>query len=623
MGMSERRPPGGATARARMPIDVEALAVLGRTDIDSAMPAGADVRADARFDALHAELAKLASPGASGQVDWRAATHLAAELLRERGKDLLVGCYLAGALLQTGGAAGLRCGLEIVGDLVERHWDAMSPPVSRMRARRGALQWLVDRVDAMHDAGAAACGGACSAELVAQLRAAARRIDALLAERDDDAPTMRAVHAFAERLPVEVVEVVEVADEADVADEAGEADEADVADVADVAEAADVAETAEADAHGSTGGPAAEIAIAAAEQALIDPAGRAAPSAGTDTNANADAAGQPAPLDEAAGRERALADALAQLHCVATAFAQADWADARGFRLRRVACWSSVCALPETDAENGRTRIAAPSASIVGAAKSIDGDGEPVAAVRFAEAHAQAFPLWLDLQRIAARALARAGGDGADARREVETAVRALLARLPGLDALTFADGTPFADDATRAWLGELGAPVVAADAVSPSSLPLSPRPSPPERSSPMAGEPARAPGDACGASADDAVDRACAFAASGQLDLALHAIQHAIDRATSAEQRLRARVRLCELARDHWPHEVPEAFARGVIEPIRRHDLLAWNPELALDGLSAAYALLIRRDRESAHARTVLDEIASVDAARAMRLST
>ncbi|KGD30338.1 type VI secretion system protein TssA [Burkholderia pseudomallei] len=608
MGMSERRPPGGAAARARMPIDVEALAVLGRTDIDSAMPAGADVRADARFDALHAELAKLASPGASGQVDWRAATHLAAELLRERGKDLLVGCYLAGALLQTGGAAGLRCGLEIVGDLVERHWDAMSPPVSRMRARRGALQWLVDRVDAMHDVGAAACGGACSAELVAQLRAAARRIDALLAERDDDAPTMRAVHAFAERLPVEVVEVVEVADEADVAD---------------VAETAETAETAEADAHGSTGGPAAEIAIAAAEQALIDPAGRAAPSAGTDTNANADAARQPARLDEAAGRERALADALAQLHCVATAFAQADWADARGFRLRRVACWSSVCALPETDAENGRTRIAAPSASIVGAAKNIDGDGEPVAAVRFAEAHAQAFPLWLDLQRIAARALARAGGDGADARREVETAVRALLARLPGLDALTFADGTPFADDATRAWLGELGAPVVAADAVSPSSLPLSPRPSPPERSSPMAGEPARAPGDACGASADDAVDRACAFAASGQLDLALHAIQHAIDRATSAEQRLRARVRLCELARDHWPHEVPEAFARGVIEPIRRHDLLAWNPELALDGLSAAYALLIRRDRESAHARTVLDEIASVDAARAMRLST
>lgn len=617
MGMSERRPPGGAAARARMPIDVQALAVLGRTDIDSAMPAGADVRADARFDALHAELAKLASPGASGQVDWRAATHLAAELLRERGKDLLVGCYLAGALLQTGGAAGLRCGLEIVGDLVERHWDAMSPPVSRMRARRGALQWLVDRVDAMHDAGAAACGGACSAELVAQLRAAARRIDALLAERADDAPTMRAVHAFAERLPVEVVEVVEVADEADVA-EATEATEA--TEAADVAE---TAETAEADAHGSTGGPAAEIAIAAAEQALIDPAGRAAPSAGTDTNANADAARQPARLDEAAGRERALADALAQLHCVATAFAQADWADARGFRLRRVACWSSVCALPETDAENGRTRIAAPSASIVGAAKNIDGDGEPVAAVRFAEAHAQAFPLWLDLQRIAARALARAGGDGADARREVETAVRALLARLPGLDALTFADGTPFADDATRAWLGELGAPVVAADAVSPSSLPLSPRPSPPERSSPMAGEPARAPGDACGASADDAVDRACAFAASGQLDLALHAIQHAIDRATSAEQRLRARVRLCELARDHWPHEVPEAFARGVIEPIRRHDLLAWNPELALDGLSAAYALLIRRDRESAHARTVLDEIASVDAARAMRLST
>ncbi|WP_175648878.1 type VI secretion system domain-containing protein, partial [Burkholderia pseudomallei] len=186
------------------------------------------------------------------------------------------------------------------------------------------------------------------------------------------------------------------------------------------------------------GGPAPRSALAAAEQALIDPAHRAAPSAGTRTNANADAAGQPARRDDAAGRERALADALAKLRRGAAAFAQADWADARGIRLRRVARASSVRARPETDAENGRTRIAAPSAAIGGATKNIDGDGEPVAAVRFADARAPAFRLGLDLQRIAARALARAGGDGARARREVEMAVRALLARRPRDAALTF-----------------------------------------------------------------------------------------------------------------------------------------------------------------------------------------
>ncbi|WP_442855104.1 type VI secretion system protein TssA [Burkholderia sp. ABCPW 14] len=560
-----------------MNVDFEALSVLGRTDVDPDAPAGDGVRNDARFDVLHTELAKLASPGAGGQVDWRAVANLATELLRDRGKDLLVGCYLAGALLQIGGAAGLRCGLEVVGDLIERHWDAMSPPLPRMRARRGALQWLLDRVDAMRDAGAVACGGACANELIDQLRAAARRIDALLAERDIDAPTMRAVNAFADRLPVEPVEPVEP-------DETDETDAADVLDAMDEAPA--------------------NIVDASAEHAPAAPAGR------TGRRANVDAARQPASLNDAVGRESALDDALAHLHRIAMAFAQADWTDARSFRLRRFACWSNVRALPDTEVDGGRTRIPAPNAQVVDVAKGIDVHGEPADAIRFAEEHAQAFPLWLDLQRIAACSLARAGGDCADALHEVETAVRALLGRLPGLDALKFADGTPFADDATRAWLAGLSAPIGAADTASPSS-------------SPMTEEPDRARSDAHEACADDAVDRARALAANGQLDRALHAIQAAIDRAPSAECRLKARIRLCEFVRDHWAHEIPEAFARGVIEPIRRHDLLAWNPGLALDGLSAAYALLIRRrDRDSVHVQGVLDDIASVDAARAMRLS-
>ncbi|MCU9952169.1 MULTISPECIES: type VI secretion system protein TssA [Burkholderia] len=578
MGMSELRRAGGAAPGARPPMDFDTLAVLGRSDVDPAVPAGAGVRADARFDALHAELTKLASPGASGHVDWSAVLNLAAGLLRERGKDLLVGCYLAGALLQLGGAAGLRCGLEVVGDLVERHWDAMSPPVSRMRARRGALQWLLDRVDAMRDA---ACGGAYAAELVEQLRDAARRLDALLAQRDDDAPTMRAVNAFANRLPVESIE------------------------------SGDASETYETKVSGAMGEFSASVAAPEVEHAPAEPTGPPA------SRANADAAHGPTSLAEAAGRERALADALAQLHRIATAFSQAHWADVRGFRLRRFACWSSVHTLPDTEEGSGRTQLAAPNAQVVDVAKGIDGHGEPADAVRFAEEQAQAFPLWLDLQRIAARALARVDGDCTDAQREVEAAVRALLARLPGLDSLKFADGTPFADDETRAWLAGLGEPGGAAKAASiPPSSPAALAPPLPLSTT---GEPELAPRDA---HVDDTVDDARALAASGQFDLALDAIQQMIDRAPSAERRLKARIRLCELAHDHCSHEIPDAFARSVIEPIRRHDLLAWDPELALDGLCAAYALLIRRDRDSALARAVLDEIAGVDAARAMRLS-
>ncbi len=77
----------------RTPVDFDALAALGRTDIDPAAPAGTDVHANARLEALHVELTKFASPSASGHVDWCAAMNLAAGLLRDRGKDLLVGCY--------------------------------------------------------------------------------------------------------------------------------------------------------------------------------------------------------------------------------------------------------------------------------------------------------------------------------------------------------------------------------------------------------------------------------------------------------------------------------------------------------------------------------------------------
>ncbi|MGY4730801.1 type VI secretion system protein TssA [Burkholderia pyrrocinia] len=531
-----------------MTMNIESMEDLGRTNIGPVASGDVCVRDDARFDALQAELAKLASPGASSQIHWDRAVDLAAELLRDRGKDLLVGCYLAGALLYVSGAVGLRCGLLIVGDLIECHWDTMSPDISRMRARRGALRWLVDRVEAALDERFVARWGAYPRELVEQLRAAARRIDTLLSERDEDAPSMRAVRAFADMLSVES----EVVDEMDaMPDEVEETD------------------AANGQANSSSKSDVTEL---------------------TTTPPSI-------PLDNEAARERAIEDTSAHLHRLATAVAQADWTDARSFRLRRFACWMNVGTLPDAQADTRRTRIAAPNAQIVDVAKGIEANCDPVDAIRFAEGHVQAFPLWLDLQRIAALALGRWGDGGVAAQQEIKTATCALLARVPGLEALKFADGTPFADDDTIAWLGRIS--MAACD---------------PNRDNlEVPDEPNDGP--------DDTVDRARTLAAGGRLDLALRMIQDAIDRSASAEYQLRLRIRLCELVRDHWAHTKSDVFAHRVIESIRRHDLLAWDPELALDGLSAAYTLLTRRDRESLDALPVFDDIAKLDAARAMQL--
>lgn len=81
---------------------------------------------------------------------------------------------------------------------------------------------------------------------------------------------------------------------------------------------------------------------------------------------------------------------------------------------------------------------------------------------------------WLDLQYYAFVAQEQAGGEYAQVRETAATDCALMLERLPGLEHLLFADGSPFADDATLEWIarhatvrdierGETAAPVSAA----------------------------------------------------------------------------------------------------------------------------------------------------------------
>lgn len=62
--------------------------------------------------------------------------------------------------------------------------------------------------------------------------------------------------------------------------------------------------------------------------------------------------------------------------------------------------------------------------------------------------------LWLDVQWYAWQAVSRLEGDGV--RADILCAdMKGLLTRLPGLEALAFSDGTPFADEVTLQWINE------------------------------------------------------------------------------------------------------------------------------------------------------------------------
>lgn len=391
-------------------MDIALLDGIGQQPFDALLPAGSDVREDVRFDALQVEIGKLSNPGVGGQTDWLHVEQLAAQLLAEKGKDLLVACYLNVALLQTSGLPGLMAGLQIVGDLIEHFWDDMYPPLARLRARRNAIQWMLDRAELSAEEQQWAELAPQSSALVAGLLEAAQRVDEQLRTKDEDAPSMRPLLALIDRVPV-----------------------------------------------------ANDMPPATSPAAVSASAASATPAASTSAMA------APAALLPGADLASALVPAFAHLNQVVDAMMAADPCDARAYRISRFANWAGVESLPPV--AGGQTQIGAPITQIVEALQRMqDEAAEPQDAIAFAEAQFPAFPFWLDLQALCADGLARLGEPGAAARAEVERATRDLLQRLPGLDGLCFANGMPFANAQTLEWMGTLTAASTATEGSEPGT---------------------------------------------------------------------------------------------------------------------------------------------------------
>src|SRR5690606_16727726 len=104
----------------------------------------------ARYDPLHeqvrAEAAKLDSPS-GGLPDWPRIVKQARELTSSKSKDLLIQSYAAYAMYNVDGLMGLASGVFLLAESMDRFWDGMHPPASRLRARVNAIQWLTDRLD--------------------------------------------------------------------------------------------------------------------------------------------------------------------------------------------------------------------------------------------------------------------------------------------------------------------------------------------------------------------------------------------------------------------------------------------------------------------------------------------
>jgi type VI secretion system protein ImpA len=113
-------------------------------------PGGESLRYDPIYDRI--KDARREDPFADPPVraDWRLVTELTGEAIAKKSKDLQLAAWLTESLLRREGIAGLRQGLELVNQLIDKFWDHLHPLIedgdTEMRA--APLTWLASYLDA-------------------------------------------------------------------------------------------------------------------------------------------------------------------------------------------------------------------------------------------------------------------------------------------------------------------------------------------------------------------------------------------------------------------------------------------------------------------------------------------
>jgi len=158
---------------------------LGVTPIDEQNPTGTNIKYDEDFEKIESEISKLTSPSASGEIDWGLVAKLSENILETKSKNILVSVYLSYALFKTKGIDGLSNGIKVLADLLENYWEGLYPPLKRIKGRKNAIEWLLDKLNKeFENIELFEVQNDFKEELLANLK----KIDNFLNEHIDDAP---------------------------------------------------------------------------------------------------------------------------------------------------------------------------------------------------------------------------------------------------------------------------------------------------------------------------------------------------------------------------------------------------------------------------------------------------
>ena len=163
------------------------------------------------------------------------------------------------------------------------------------------------------------------------------------------------------------------------------------------------------------------------------------------------------------------------------------------------------------------------------------------------------------------------------------------LGRLPGLAELSFADGSPLADEHTRRWLAQLTR-VPATSGAPESSL-------------------------------DHIVLQAHVAAQSGNLVDALNALQQSIAQSPAARDAFCLRIEMCGLLQQFDPCADLRPFVGTLLRQVDEFNLAQWEPSRAAQVFELAVTVF--RTHDEARAERYLSQLAELDGRAAWSLTS
>lgn len=221
------------------------------------------------------------------------------------------------------------------------------------------------------------------------------------------------------------------------------------------------------------------------------------------------------------------------------------------------------------------------------------------------EARLPQYIFWIDINRLSAEALSRLGSRFDKAHGAVCQETAFLLHRLPGLEELTFSDGTPFAAPETRQWLEGI---IFRKGSPTPMEL---------------------APGDR----ADNAVTESVIGNSAEEIQLlmrkgnlleALDAAQSRLRECCSKREKLLLRVTFAQMLVDAGKPKLSIPYLDQVLVEIDRYGLEDYDPQLATQALRLVWYALESQPEQKFRDRAVdvLHRIGRLDLPEMVRLT-